>query len=357
MGVFKKGKKGQKDVWWIDFYYQGQRKRECVGTSKTLAQEALAARKTDIKRGDYGFLLKKKSPRFKDFAQFYLETYSVNKRSCRRDMDIMVHLVKSFGTSRLLQVLPSNVEKYKASRAKVVTKATVNRELSLIRHMFNMAIAEGKAKENPVKAGVRFQIEDKVDRDPLCPEEIQNLLSAAVPHLRPIIFTSLSTGMRLREILYLRWENVALRQGYIRVKNTKAGRDRKIPINVLLHEVLQEQKKTAKGEWVFPSPKTGAPMDSIKTGWQGAVRRSGIGPFRFHDLRHLAASNMVSNGVDLVTVMKILGHSDIRLTQRYSDTSSRAKRDAVETLTWGMTPPGGTTNVLSKSRHHVVTKG
>ncbi len=357
MGVYKKGRRGNKDVWWIDYYHEGRRRRECVGTSRALAQDALAARRTDIKRGNYDFVLKKKSPRFKDFAHFYLETYSVNKRSCRRDRDIMVHLVKSFGTSRLLQVLPSDVEKYKASRAKVVTKATVNRELSLIRHMFNKAIEEGKAKENPVKAGIRFQIEDKVDRDALCPEEIQNLLSAAAPHIRPIIFTSLSTGMRLREILYLRWEDVALRQGYIRVKNTKAGRDRKVPINVLLHEVLQEQKKTVKGEWVFPSPKTGAPMDSIKTGWQGAVRRSGIGPCRFHDLRHLAASNMVLNGVDLATVMEILGHSDIRLTQRYSHPTSRAKRDAVETLTWGMTPPRGTTNVLPKSRHHMVTKG
>ncbi|MHC4196884.1 MAG: hypothetical protein ACYSRP_03095 [Planctomycetota bacterium] len=71
MGVYKKGKRGNKDLWWIDYYHEGRRQRECVGTSKILAEKALAVRKGEILQGQYSMKSKAKTPFFEDFAQEY----------------------------------------------------------------------------------------------------------------------------------------------------------------------------------------------------------------------------------------------------------------------------------------------
>lgn len=362
MGIYNKDGK-----WWIDYYYKSTRVRECIGTSKTKAKDSLARRIAEIREDRYTFKIKKESPKFKDFAQFYLNTYSVNKRSHRREKDIMTHLVKAFGPARLSQIIPSMVEGYKADRARMVAKSTVNRELALLRHMFYVALEDGKIGSNPAKGGKKgikhFKIEGQEERI-LSQEEVQRLLDASALHLRPIILTALNTAMRLREILYLKWDDVDLDYRVITVRHTKSAKERKVPVNTLLLETLKTQRAKARGEWVFPCPGTDKPMDGIKTAWQGALRRAGIEHCRFHDLRHTSATYMVLNGVDLATVKEILGHSDIRLTMRYTHPTSRAKRDAVETLTWNMPQyvsqsviPRLDTGVYIKTGHRMDTKG
>lgn len=359
MGIYSKTGKDGRVRWFVDFYHQGGRIRECVGPLKTEAKEALEERRREIRRGQFN-LPSKYSPKFKDFAQFYLDTYSVNKRSCRREKDIMAHLVKTFGLKRLSQIIPSTVEKYKGDRAKVVAKSTVNRELSLLKHIFNVAIKDSKVNSNPAR-GIRFKEADyfkgegKKERI-LSQEEVQRLLDASASHLQPIILTALNSGMRLREILYLKLDDVDLDYRVITVRHTKSAKERKIPVNTLLLETLKTQRAKARGEWVFPCPGTDKPMDGIKTAWQGALRRAGIEHCRFHDLRHTSATYMVLNGVDLATVKEILGHSDIRLTMRYTHPTTRAKRDAVETLTWNM-PQKLDNDVHIKTGHRMDTKG
>lgn len=361
MGIFNRQGKDGRVRWFVDFYYQGRRVRECVGTSKTKAEKAMAVRKAEVVQGRYKFQCKE-SPRFKDFAQFYLDTYSVNKRSYRRERDIMTHLVKAFGPVRLSQMTPSMVEGYKVDRARVVAKSTVNRELSLLRHIFNVALRDGRIESNPVKDIKHFKVEGQKERI-LSQEEVQKLLDASAPHLQPIILTALNTAMRRREILYLKWDDVDLDYKVITVRHTKSARERKIPMNTLLLEVFKAQRAKTKGEWVFPCPGTDKPTDGIKTAWQGALRRAGIEHCRFHDLRHTSATYMVLSGVDLATVKEILGHSDIRLTMRYTHPTQRAKKDAVETLTWNMPHvsqsviPRLDTGVYIKTGHRMDTKG
>ena len=200
---------------------------------------------------------------------------------------------------------------------KPIAKATINRELATLKAFFNMAIRDGKTDVNPVKEVKFFKEDDKKERI-LNPEEIQRLLAECNGHLKPIAIIALNTGMRLREILYLKWDNVNFNRNIIIVTktNTKNKKTKRIPMNGLVVETLQGVER--KPEYVFCDPKTGGPYHSIKTTFGKALKRAGLEGVRFHDLRHTAATMMVISGVDLVTVKEILGHFSIEMTMHYA---------------------------------------
>jgi integrase len=93
---------------------------------------------------------------------------------------------------------------------------------------------------------------------------------------------------------------------------------RNIRMNRTFFEMLARRRKTSKSEYVFPSPRTGGRLDNVRRSFASALQRAGIENFRFHDLRHSAASWMVQGGADIYAVQKILGHSHVRTTQRYN---------------------------------------
>ena len=82
---------------------------------------------------------------------------------------------------------------------------------------------------------------------------------------------------------------------------------------------------------MFPGP-TGEPMADLKTAWGKVTKASALDDFTFHDLRHTFASNLVQAGVDLNTVRELLGHSDIRMTLRYSHLAPEHRAAAVAKL-------------------------
>jgi integrase len=100
-----------------------------------------------------------------------------------------------------------------------------------------------------------------------------------------------------------------------------------IPMNETVSILLSGLSRST--EFVFPSPKTGARLDNIKRSFTRAVHEAGIENFRFHDLRHTFASRAADAGADAFTLMKILGHSDIRMMARYTHATDAAVRRAV----------------------------
>lgn len=149
--------------------------------------------------------------------------------------------------------------------------------------------------------------------------------------LRNIVITALNTGMRRGEIFNLQWFDVDFERGFLNVRQTKSGKDRAIPMNSMLTALLENLHKTSS--YVFPSPKTGGKLVDFKGRFDAARRKAGISNFRFHDLRHTAATRMADAGVDIFTLAAILGHSDIRMTRRYAHATDESKRRAVEKLT------------------------
>lgn len=144
---------------------------------------------------------------------------------------------------------------------------------------------------------------------------------------------ALNTGMRRGEIFGLQWFDVNFGRALINVRNTKTGKDRLVPMNSVVRELLESLPKSSGH--VFPSPRTKERLVDIKVSFEAALTAAKLSVFRFHDLRHTAATRPGSAGVDAFTLCSIFGWSDVRVAQRDPHALSKARHEAVEKLTSG----------------------
>ena len=155
-----------------------------------------------------------------------------------------------------------------------------------------------------------------------------------VDHLRPLTLLALNTGLRRGELLGLRWGAIDLQGKVVTVTaaTSKSGRKRHVPLNDeamwLLTAWEKQVSATGKSDYVFGRSE-GERMTSIATAWAGLVSRAKIDDFRFHDCRHHFASRLVQGGTDLNVVRELLGHSEIKMTLRYSHLAPENLREAV----------------------------
>ncbi len=114
---------------------------------------------------------------------------------------------------------------------------------------------------------------------------------------------------------------------------SKSGNTRIIPLTDEALNTLKEWiKQTDPQERVFPSPVTGGRFDNIRKAWSALLKKAAVENFRFHDLRHTFASNLVMKGLDLFTVKEFLGHANIETTQRYAHLAPDHKSKAIQLL-------------------------
>ena len=326
-----------RDRWHIYYRVEGKRIRKAVkgAQSRADALKVLQSEFIDAFKAEHGFKREWKRLRFTEFSTLYIQNYAkVNKRSWRDDTYSIGIFKKSFGNPFLEDIGPLMIEKFKAERLESGTsKARVNRNLALLKKMFNLAIDWGHAKENPVRKVKFFSEKDNLKERILTREEEARLLEKSADHLRPIIVTALHTGMRRGEILSMEWNQVDLVKRNIRVDKTKSGKTRYIPINhVVYAELIGLKARNGKSEHVFLNPMTHSPIHDVKTAFNAATRRAGIKGLRFHDLRHTFASRLVEGGTDLITVKDLLGHHSVLITQRYTHSRSDQKMSAVQRL-------------------------
>jgi len=351
MGTYRKG-----NDWYIDYYVHGRRKREKVGPSKKLADDVLRKRKIQIAENKFLDIRRQNKIKFEDFAHTYLELHSKpNKKSYRTDLDCVKKLKSFLGGRYLYEIDSMLVEKFKIQRAKEVSPASVNRELALLKHMFTKAIEWNKANNNPVKKVKLFKENNKRLRY-LEKEEIAKLLKNSRSHLKPIVVVALNTGLRRGELLGLKWHDIDFRRNVIHINNTKNGEKREIPANEMVKTALIRVRKHPESPYVF-CKKDGEPYYNLRKSFFTALEKSGIVNFRFHDLRHTFASQLVMSGVDLNTVRDLLGHKSLEMTLRYSHLSPDHKKRAVDVLARQMdtiwTPEGKSAHLEKK--HSFVT--
>jgi len=324
----RKYQRGQ--IWYVDYYYDGRRIRRKVGSEKD-AENALAAIKADILRGEYRFK-KDRKIRFEDFAKEYLDYAKINKRSWGRDESSLKRLLPFFGNMLLSKIAVRHIEEYKRMRLEKVKTGTINRELASLKHMFTIAEKLGKFDgKNPVKQ-VKFFQERQYVMKILDREEINRLIDAAAGHLKPILIIAVSTGMRKGEIFNLRWSDIDFVDHYIHIKKTKSNVMRKVPMNGVVATTLKNIER--KSEFIFPSfwSKKHKHIMEVFRLFKAACKKAGIRDLRFHDLRHTAATLMVTGGIPLVTVSQILGHATIHMTMKYAHPTPEDKRKAVNVL-------------------------
>ena len=218
-------------------------------------------------------------------------------------------------------------------KAKGYKPGTCNRSLILLRYAMNLAIKweTPGIKTNPTKDVPLFDDPDgKRDRF-LTEVETARLFEAVQkssnPMLQHIIPMLILTGARKREVLDAKWEDFDLQRSKWRIPTTKAGRPRYVPISAGVVNLLACIPRN-ECPYVFANPKTGKPYVSIFNSWSTARQQAGLDEIRIHDLRHSFASFLINGGRSIYEVQKILGHSQIKTTQRYAHLSHDTLLDA-----------------------------
>ncbi len=275
----------------------------------------------------------KKKITFRSWSKVYQRDYSSFNKSWKEVEYMMKPLIVFFKDTELRQIVPSAFQRFIKSRQKIGNlPATLNRYISLVKRMMNVAIEEGYLEDNPVKIK-KFSEEDREKTRVISEEEEATILKNSYPQLRSFLIIALNTGMRAGEIYRLTWKQADLPDRMITVEKTKSGRVRQIPINEgLFQELVRIRNRNTQSEYLFYNPRTGRPITSMKKAFAGALKRSGLSGIRIHDYRHSAASRWIRSGVDIQTVKELLGHADITTTMRYVHTNVQAKRKAVDLL-------------------------
>jgi integrase len=317
--------KVQEKTYYIDFYYKGCRKRERIGTSKRLAETVLRKRKVEIAEGRYLDRKKEIKTKFQDLSKWYLALEKIKrKRSYQRDCASIGKLNDYFGKKVITEITPKMVEDYKTERlaqmtvrGNVTKPATLNRELACIRHMFNLAIRDGKAEKNPLN-GVSLEKENNKRDRVLSEEEYRSLMDKAPSYLAPIITVAYHTGMRKSEILFLQWDRVDMKNGFIRLRpeDTKNNEARAIPLNNELTEIFKSTIKCLHHDYVFT--RNNKPIKHIRKAFEKACVEAGIENFTFHDFRHTFVTRKRIEGHDPIKIMKVVGHKDVSMYLRYN---------------------------------------
>jgi integrase len=335
MGLYKNGK-----LWWFSITANGKRIFKSTGTgNKKLAENIFAKVKTQIVEGKWFELGEAKLHTFDELMERYLREHSaINKapESYKNDKNYVKHLERNFSGLTLDKITPKRIAEYKTLRfEKGIKPATLQKELICLSHAFNLAVKEWEwITSNPVQKVSIPNPHNEIDRW-LTYEEEEKLLQACHDRqwLKEVIIFALNTGMRQGEIINLMWQDVDLFRKTAIIHKTKNKEKRTLPLNLTVLELLKAKGKVVsiRGH-IFTQDGDKSTKREIQRQFSTALKRSKIDNFRFHDLRHTFATRLAQAGVDIYTVAKLLGHKDIRMTQRYAHHCPESLRSGVDIL-------------------------
>ena len=230
------------------------------------------------------------------------------------------------GYLRLIDVTPALIADHRDLLAQDHAPATVKRYLAALSHAFTMAMREWQwMEDNPChrvskpsepRGRVRFLTEEERHR------LLDTCKASSSRYLYLVVLIALSTGSRKGEILHLQWPDVDLTQGRIVFHDTKNTERRTVPLTGPALDQMRQHAKVRRidTQIVFPNVDGTKSLD-IRTAWETALQRAAIPDFRFHDLRHSAASYLAMNGASLAEIAEILGHKTLSMVKRYAHLS------------------------------------
>jgi integrase len=271
----------------------------------------------------------------------YMKEHSLPKKaSSERDTSSLTHLLPFFEECVLSEIRPKLINQYKAiRREEEASPCTINRELALMKHSFNLAVREWEwLRENPLQKISMEKEPPGRDRWLTCEEE-QRLFSVCPQWLKEIVIFAIETGCRKEEILSLEWRSVDLFKRVLAILGKKTGDRRTIPFTQKAFEVLKEKEKlrtkvrSIKEDFVFTHPfGQRVNIHTLRSAFEDALKRAKIQGFRFHDLRHTFASRLAQMGTDPYAIQKLMGHKTFTTTQGYAHHYSESLKKAMEAL-------------------------
>jgi len=233
---------------------------------------------------------------------------------------------QQLGPRLLVDVTPARLAACRDQLAHHRTPATVTGYLATVSHALTIAVTEWQWLEESPMRRVRRPRQPPGRVRYLTEEERPRLLYACQRShnrwLYPVVLLALATGARKMEILQLTWSDVDLPRARLIIHHTKNRERRALPLTGLALEAVQQLAKVRRIDTplLFPRADGRGPVD-LRAAWTTALEAAAIADFRFHDLRHSAASYLAMTGASLMEIAAILGHKTLAMVQRYAHLS------------------------------------
>jgi integrase len=256
------------------------------------------------------------------------------KRTWKNDEDMhRLRLSKRFGSTAINAITQQNVQQFHNDlRATGMAPATADHHLKFLRHALNLAVEWGLLESNPAAKVKQFNEDNQVERY-LSDDELSRLVKVlATYENRPmacLVLWLLSTGARSGEAKAANWEDINLEQRVwiVKSENSKSKRRRSIALNDVAISVLEEIKSMGNTSGALFVGRKGR-YRYLNKNWAHLCERADLKDLRMHDLRHNYASMLVNAGHSLYEVQQSLGHSDPKVTMRYSHLSKATLQEA-----------------------------
>lgn len=298
---------------------------------KTDAQRWAQSIESAIREGRHFKTTEAKRHTFNDLAERYLrEVLPDRPRNALNTRRHLAYWQAKLGRLTLADITPALISQYRnellageTPRKTLRSNATVVRYLATISHAFNVAMKDWQwVNDNPVSKISKPRQARGRERF-LSDEERERLLQVCrqspSPYLYTVVVLAISTGMRRGEIMNLHWKDVNLKDGIVILSRTKNDTSRAVPMGTLACSLLADLHKQRRTDTplVFPGLFPSKPIE-LKKPWEAAVKTAKLEDFRFHDLRHTAASYLAMNGATTVEIAAVLGHKTLAMVKRYS---------------------------------------
>ena len=375
-----------KKTWYIDYKRpNGKRTYHKIGSTKIKVAQARNFAKEFLASVAMGHdPLEEKEEAKKEtltLRQLLFEYYSTwatdNRKSGQETINMIARAFADFMDLPTEEITILKIEQWRSElrRQKNTKGASLNRYTTALKALFNWAVKRDILENNPIAKLEGFSEKDSEKKIRfLTAEERERLFAALdarenrirverenhnlwlqernlplIPDLKnapfadyfkPLILLCLNTGGRRNAIFSLRWEDIDFEGRRIKLRADDAkpinADDQYIPMNKTVYNTLslwkQQRVDASPGSLIFPSPKTNGKLDNCGSAWDNLLKEANIQNFRWHDMRHDFASQLVMNGIDLNTVRDLLGHADLKMTLRYAHLGPQVKQSAVETL-------------------------
>ena len=323
---------------WIQIYVNGKRHRESTKTNKiTEARRILKQRE--------GLVASGKNPassqlKFESMQDMIIKDYKINKRkSLDRLENSINHLKQYFDGMKADKISPADIDNYVDKRLEEgAMNATINRELCAIRRMGNLALEKEIIRRFP-----KIKLLKEVDKEGkpntrtgfFEHAEFLDLRNALPDYLKPVVTLAYESGMRRNEILNLKWDQIDLPRGTITLElgMTKNDEGRIIYLSPELREMLANllearAQQENKIPYVFPNREGAGRIVNMRKSWYRALEKVGLEGKLFHDFRRTAVRNMVRAGVPESVAMRVSGHKDRSVFERYNIVNEKDLKDA-----------------------------
>lgn len=320
-----------KQSWRIQWFDHKGKRRSMLLPTKASAEAVLSKRRVEVKEIVSGLRPPPESEVTLGYIWQWYQKHRPNRSQKENGYVYYRHLKPFFGELKLSQIITTKIEEFTAQQVKAYSKKYVRNQLVLLQTLLNIAhslrLLTNKVQVNKPRLVIK-------DFNYLrTPAQIRKLLqkSQEKPYFSyyQLLNTALLSGMRKGELCGLKWEDVDLKARIITVNRsydgpTKSGHMRKVPILDSLSKVLDSFRKKTPFEHCFVDP-FGNPLSRnsvlFRDVFHDVCKEAGVPELRFHDLRHTFAAHWVMNGGDIYRLQKILGHSTITMTERYSHLS------------------------------------